>query len=256
MRGIIGGGLVKPDDPTLYYLDPFYFQPKTDGSAPPQLPDRLVADGSLDSYPTNPFRQNIQGVTDAGVPMMNIFGLEFLGDGASRAANGGLQNVDLNLDYPVLNAEFGPGNYCFPNRIVDLFIDEGGDPTVAVPVDPYNLRWDRNGDNRYTVEDEQTMFTFPTGDFAYIPLDPIQTDIGSEDFMRFCKNYWIVGYGSTDVAKANKYTNVNPNFPRPLGDGDPNNLTAYELMVKRAMCGAMVVKGTAYLDQIRVADQS
>lgn len=256
MRGIIGGGLVRPEDPTLYFLDAFYFQPKTDGSAPPQLPDRLVADGSIDSYPTNPFRLNIQGVTDAGVPMMNIFGLEFVWAGSDRRNNTELTLQDLNLDYTNLYGEFGPGNYSFPDRAEDLFWEEGLDPNVAVPSNANNLRWDRNGDNRYTVEDEQTMFTFPTGDFAYIPLDPIQTDIGADDFMRFCKNYWIIGYGSTDTAKVNKYANVNPNFPRPLGNGDPNSLNFYEMMVKHALCGAMIVKGTAYQDQIRVADQS
>jgi prepilin-type N-terminal cleavage/methylation domain-containing protein len=257
MRGIIGGGLVKPDDPTLYFLDAFYFQPKTDGSAPPQLPDRLIADGSLDSYPTNPFRQNIQGVTDAGVPMMNIFGLEFVFAGVDRRNNGQLTAVDLNLDYANLYEPYGPGLYSFPERAADPFFAEPGFSLVqAVPAQASNLRWDRNGDNRYTVEDEQTMYTFPTGDFAYIPLDPIQTDLGADDFMRFCKNYWIVGYGSTDTAKVNKYANVNPNFPRPLGNGDPNSLNDFEAMVKRAMCGAMIVKGTAYQDQIRVADQS
>ena len=100
------------------------------------------------------------------------------------------------------------------------------------------------------------MYVFPSGDFAYISLDPIQIDPGSPDFMRFCKGYWLVGYGSQDTAKANRYSNVRPNFPRPLGDGDPATLTTYELFAMKALCGAMVVKATVYKDQIRVADQS
>ncbi|MFH1515975.1 MAG: type II secretion system protein [bacterium] len=269
MRGIIGGGLVKPQDWTLDFLDPFYFQPATNGTAPPQLPDRLIADGALDAYPTNPFRQNIQGVTDAGVPMMNIFGLEFVYHPIDRPRPSSTYDAfgiyDLNLSYTNLygylvpSGNFTPGNYTFPYRVDDPFYDpdEGGfDPLDVKPADANNLRWDRNGDNRYTPEDQQTFYVFPTGDFAYIPLDPIQTSPNAGDFMQFCKNYWIIGYGSLDTARVNKYANVEPNFPRPLGDGSPATQNRFERMVKRAMCGAMFVEGTAYKDQIRVADQS
>lgn len=258
MRGLIGGGIVKPNDPSLRFLDAFYFQPNSNEPTnypPAQLPDRLIADGSLDAYPTNPFRQNIRGVTDAGIPMMNIFGLEFRNHPSGRGD--GLVNWDLNISYTNLYADVTNGNYSFPLRSIDPFYDEAGfTEDWPKPADANNLRWDRNGDNRYTPEDQQTMFTFPTGDFAFIPLDPIQPDPTAGDFMVYCKNYWIVAYGSLDTARANKYSNVIPNFPRPLGDGDPYNLTAYELMVQRALCGAMMVKGTAYMDQIRVADQS
>ncbi len=257
MRGLIGGGIVKPNDPSLRFLDAFYFQPDSIpfNFPPPQLPDRLIADGSLDAYPTNPFRQNIKGVTDAGIPMMNIFGLEFVNHPDDRTD--GMVPFDFNISYSNLYGNYINGNYSFPHRSVDPFYDETGFNEIqAVPADANNLRWDRNGDNRYTPDDQQTMYVFPMGDFAYIPLDPIQPDPTAYDFMLFCKNYWIVGYGSLDTARANKYANVKPNFPRPLGNGDPYNLTAFELMVQRALCGAMVVKGTAYRDQIRVADQS
>ncbi|MCD6218571.1 type II secretion system protein [bacterium] len=258
MRGIIGGGIVKPNDPSLRFLDAFYFQPNSidpEAFPPPQLPDRLIADGSLDAYPTNPFRQNIKGVTDAGIPMMNIFGLEFLNHPADRG--NGLVALDINISYTNLYGDFTNGNYSFPLRIADPFFDEAGfSETQAAPVNANNLRWDRNGDNRFTPEDQQTMYVFPMGDFAYIPLDPIQPDPTAGDFMVFCKNYWIVGYGSMDTARANRYANIMPNLPRPLGDGNPNTFTAYERMVQRALCGALLVKGTAYMDQIRVSDQS
>ncbi len=256
MRGIIGGGIVKPNDPSLRFLDAFYFQPDSlPGLPPAQLPDRLIADGSLDAYPTNPFRQNIRGVTDAGIPMMNIFGLEFVNHPADRT--NGLVPEDLNLSYTNLYGDYVGGNYSFPHRAADKFYNESGFfPDSARPTDANNLRWDRNGDNRYTPEDLQTMYVFPMGDFAYIPLDPIQPDPTAGDFMVFCKNYWIVGYGSLDTARANRYANIIPNLPRPLGDGNPNTFTAYERMVQRALCGALLVKGTAYMDQIRVSDQS
>jgi prepilin-type N-terminal cleavage/methylation domain-containing protein len=258
MRGVVGGGLVKPNDPTILFLDAFYFQPRMDGSTPPQLPDRLIAEGALDAYPTNPFRQNIQGVTDSGVPMMNIFGLEFVNHGADRINNNGLIDIDLNLSYSWVDQPNStlPGRYSFPFRNDDLFIWEGGNPNQTQPANAYNLRWDRNGDNRYTPQDENTFFIFPEGDFAFIPLDPIQPDVGADDFMRYCKGYWLVGYGSRDTARANRYSNIVPNFPRPLGDGNPNTLTSYERFVQNAMCGAMVIVGNVYQDQIRVADQS
>lgn len=257
MRGIIGGGLVRPDDPTIRFLDPWYFQPDTDPSTPnpPQLPDRLMADGSIDAYPTNPFKQNIQGLTSAGVPMMNIFGIESRYHPSNQVP--GFHLEDLNLSYPNYSANAGPGQYSYPERTQDPFYGEPGfSIDQKVPANPLNLRWDRNGDNRVTPQDLQNFYTFPEGDFAYIPLDPIQTDPTAPDFMQYCKGYWIVAYGSKDTARANKYANVYPNLPRPLGDGNPNTATPYELMIRRALCGAMSVRGTVYLDQIRVADQS
>jgi len=260
MRGIIGGGLVRPDDPTLRYLDPWFFQPDTDPATPPppQLPDRLMADGSIDAYPTNPFKQNIEGVTNAGVPMMNIFGIECRWAPGDAGMANGYHREDLNLSYPNFSANALPGQYSYPDGTQDLFTDEGGDPQVKVPAVVFNLRWDRDGDNRVNPQDLQNFFIFPEGDFAYIPLDPIQTDPLAEDFMRFCKGYWLVAYGSKDTARANKYANAYPCFARPLGRGNPNNPnpTEYEKMVRRALCGAMSVRGTVYLDQIRVADQS
>jgi len=257
MRGIIGGGIVRPDDQTLWFLRPWYFQPKTDGTAPPQLPDRLMADGSLDAYPNNPFKQNIQGVSNAGIPMLNIFGIETRFAPSGEVV--GFWPQDLNLGYPNVYTQTGAGGYSFPFRMDDAFFGEAGfriDQTV--PQNSMNLRWDRDGDNRVTASDLKTLYAFPSGDFAYIPLDPIQTDPQANDYMRYCKNYWLIAYGSTDAARANRYANVIPNLPRPLGDGKPGlaNMTEYEKMVRRALCGAMFVTGTAYKDQIRVADQS
>jgi hypothetical protein len=77
--------------------------------------------------------------------------------------------------------------------------------------------------------------------------------------MRSCKNYWIVVYGSNRSAQKNRYENVWPNFPRPLGDGQHNvndpasTMTDFEWCVKAALVGAMHVYGTAYTDQINVA---
>jgi len=261
MRGVVGGGLVRPDDPTIKYLDPWYFQPDTDPATPnpPQLPDRLIADGSIDAYPTNPFKQNIQGLTSAGVLMLNIFGIE------SRWAPGpngqiyGYHREDLNLSYPNVYVNDLPGFYSYPDTTADPFFNESGfSIDQKVPASAFNLRWDRDGDNRVNPQDLQNFYMFPEGDFAYIPLDPIQTDPTAEDYMMFCKGYWLVAYGSKDTARANKYANAYPCFARPLGRGNPNNPnpTEYEKMVRRALCGAMSVRGTVYLDQIRVADQS
>ena len=257
MRGIVGGGIVRPDDPTLRYLDPWYYQPDSNPATPnpPQLPDRLLADGSLDAYPTNPFKQNIQGVTNAGVPMMNVFGIESKFHPNDQIF--GFHVIDLNLSYPNFDVDAPPGAFSYPDRTADPFFGEAGfSIDQKVPRNAKNIRMDRDGDNRITPMDLQNFYAFPEGDFAYIPLDPIQTDPTANDYMQFCKGYWIIAYGSKDTARANKYGNAYPNFPRPLGDGNPNTATEYEKMVRRALCGAMSVYGTVYKDQLRVADQS
>ncbi len=260
MRALIGGGVIKPQDPDLDFLDGFYFRLDPQNPPPPppyQVPDRLIAEGDLEIYPENPFRINIQHVTDQALPMLNMFGIEF------------------TWDFKTIN--YGPGDDIFagdpsPVRLCEpLWYGEDGDfETITEPgrydwpdPDGGDLRFkgDPNHDLRYdTVQPgwkvtraEILQTGFPEGNFAYIPLDPVQTDPNTVDFMRYCRNYWLVVYGSTATAERNRYSDVVPNFPRPLGDGDPDTLSAYEYAVKQALVGAMdVITSGAYEDQVRV----
>ena len=274
LRALIGGGNVKPEDFDLDYMDGFYFRIDPDNDTPNQVPDRLVADGSLEIYPGNPFRTNIRYVTDQAVPMVNIFGIEFI-----EQPDPTLPDVFENDPSPVRLCEpmwggtdgdpttpTDPGNYNFPILASDdvRFL---GDPNEDV-----GLRYDPNRDYKVTRA-EILQAGFSEGNFAYIPLDPVQTDPAAPDFMRFCRNYWIVIYGSTDSAQRDKYERVLPSFPRPLGRGFPYNVddngdpfttwtdqliyfeeeaTFYEITVKMALVGAYEVIVTKYEDQVRV----
>ncbi len=252
LRPLIGGGVVKPQDFGLDFLDGFYFRPDDITGDPPwQVPDRLVADKSLEIYPENAFRTNIQHITDQAIPMINIFGIEF-----TQAPVPGGDIFDLD-PAPVRISEplwFGSdGNY--------QTVTPAGEYDFPDP-DGVDLRFkgDINHAIRYVVDEIDWKVTrasiqqagFPEGNFAFIPLDPVQTDPTTPDFMRYCRNYWLVVYGSEATAQRNKYKDVWPVFPRPLGDGDPLTLSAYEYTVKQALCGAMHVIATSYEDQIRV----
>lgn len=266
MRGLIGGGPIEPRKPVDYF-DNFYFEPIADGTRPRALPDRLINDGVLDSYPMNPFIRNIPGVSDQGRPMVNIFGIEHedpLGGGTAIEDVNAISRI-LNLSHPIVQGA-APGSYGFqdPNR--DPWPIPAGTafPASSQVVGIGNLRFDRNNNFRVDRGEVGSSFVFPEGDFAYIPLDPIQRNSGAQDFMRFTKNYWLVVYGTKDTALSNKYENVMPNFKPPLGDGravDPNlpffdqiaALSPYEYMAKRALVGAVKVYASAYEDQLNVA---
>ncbi len=258
MRALIGGGVVKPADDELDYLDGFYFtiDPDPDNGRL-QIPDRLVAEGALEIYPENPFRNNISGVTDQAVPMLNMFGIEFQWQPVN----------DPGVD--IFDADPAPVRICEP-----LWYGDDNDyttPTIGGTYDfpdpdsgdyrfmgdiNHILRYDNNPDpdSEWHVERGEILQSgFPEGNFAYIPLDPVQTDPGQPDFMRYCRNYWLIIYGSTSTAERNKYEDVVPQFPRPLGDGDSTTPpTAYEWTVRQALVGAMAVYATAYEDQLRV----
>jgi len=252
MRGIIGGGPVEPQKP-VDYLDNFYFTPAQAGNTPRALPDRLVADGAIDGYPQNPFIRNIPGVSDQGRPMMNIFGLESDTNTPNIAADDPISPVGINLSLPQvqgMGTVLQPGDYRFPMPSSDPWPPAVGASQVTTIG---NIRFDR--DNNYIVGKGEinTSFLFPEGDFAYIPLDPVQRNPAANDFMRFTKNYWLVIYGSKEGALRNQYENVQPDFKPPLGDANVNTLTAYEQMAKRALVGAIKVYATAYEDQVNVA---
>lgn len=248
MRGIIGGGIVEPQK-NLAYFDNFYFTPVQSGNFPRALPDRLVADGALDGYPQNPFIRNIPGVSDQGRPMINIFGLETDTPGFDITIDDPISPESINLCYPQLTFAT-PGDYQFATPVSDPWPVTAG-PSQVTGVG--NVRFDRNNNDRTEKGEINTSFIFPEGDFAYVPLDPVQRNPVANDFMRFTKNYWLIIYGSKEGALRNQYENVNPDFKPPLGDGNPATLTAYERMVKRALNGAVKVYASAYEDQLRVA---
>jgi len=256
LRAVIGGGRVKPQDPDLDFLDGFYFTPDPNGDPPWQIPDRLMADGAIDGvYPPNPFRPNIQHVTDQEIPMLNMFGIEF----EDPPAGGG--DIFALDPAPVRICE--PMWYGADSDYITL--TDGGVYDFPIPgTMDLRFRGDINNPIRYIADEDTTTWDwrvtrgsiqesgFPAGNFAYIPLDPVQTDPNAPDFMRYCRNYWLVLYGSEDTAQRNKFKDVWPDFPRPLGDGDPDNLSAYEYTVRQALAGAMSVWATKYEDQIRV----
>ncbi len=249
MRGVMGGGFVEHDPLVNPYLDGFYFEVDPligDGSGTDALPDRLRAGGFIENYPQNPFRKNVAGLTNREIPMLNIWGIEFEDTPVDP-----LDPFGFHLSYPFVYNSAPAGDYNFPRS---------SDYAAVSDFDMWYL-----GDWRgtvwgadqsvpdYAVTAGELMKYFPEGDFAYIPLDPVQTDPSNEQFMRSCKNYWIIVYGAKRSAQKNKYQNVTPKFPRPLGDGDPDVMNPFELAVKAALTGAMHVQGTAYTDQINIA---
>lgn len=249
MRGIIGGGPVEPQKP-VDYLDAFYFTPVQSGNFPRALPDRLVADGAIDGYPQNPFIRNIPGVSDQGRPMMNIFGLESENNTPNIAADDPISPTGINLCLPQMSGFPTAGDYKFATP------DSDGWPLTVGPSQVNslgNIRFDRDNSGTVGKGEINTSFLFPEGDFAYIPLDPVQRNPNANDFMRFTKNYWLVIYGSKEGALRNQYENVVPDFKPPLGDANVNTLTAYERMAQRALVGAIKVYATAYEDQVNVA---
>jgi hypothetical protein len=194
------------------------------------------------------------------MPMINIFGIEFVtapDPTVPDVFNDDPSPVRLceplwgGLDGNVTTLDDLPGTYLFAD-VAGADFRFLGDPNIG-------LRYDTNGDFKVTkAESQQTGFS--EGNFAYIPLDPVQTDPAAPDFMRFCRNYWLVIYGSTGTAQRDKYQAVLPNFPRPLGNGRPyadlqdyiDNATYYEKTVKLALVGAMEIIPTKYEDQVRV----
>jgi len=257
MRGVLGGGFVAHDRLVNPYLDTFYFEVDPaigDGSGTDALPDRLRAGGFIENYPQNPFRKNVAGLTNQEIPMLNIWGIEFENSPIDLLN----ESRGFHISYPFVYEGITPGEYNFPS-----YTDYGGG---VADFDMWYL-----GDSRgtvwgadqsvpdYAVTSGELMKYFPEGDFAYIPLDPVQTDSTNEQFMRSCKNYWIIIYGAKRSALKNKYQNIWPHFPRPLGNGihDPADPAAgmndFEWTVKAALTGAMHVYGTAYTDQINVA---
>ena len=259
MRGVIGGGFVDHDPLVNPYLDGFYFEVDPaigDGSGTDALPDRLRAGGYIENYPQNPFRRNVAGLTNREIPMVNIWGIEFENLPAAP-----LDQFGFHLSYPYVYNAADAGDYNFPSAsdysgVADFDMWYLGDWRGTVWGAVYNadpLLAD------YAVTSGELTKYFPEGDFAYIPLDPVQTDPANEQFMRSCKNYWIIIYGAKRSALKNKYQNVWPHFPRPLGDGlhDPTDpastMNDFEWAVKAALTGAMHVYGTAYTDQINIA---
>jgi prepilin-type N-terminal cleavage/methylation domain-containing protein len=244
MRGVVGGGYVK-HDPGTYYFDGFYFTPQPPAVTPgiEQIPDRLISSGSMEVYPTNFFRKNIPGLTNKGIPMVNVWGVEFLHDFTAN-----LDPLDFHLSYPLFFDQANPGDYKFPKP---------SDYTGPSDFTPFYLGdwrgviWDANGDGK--VNEGELQKTFPEGDFAYIPLDPVVRDVNNPQFMRFCQNYWLIGYGSKRTAVKNKYAAVDPQFPRPLGDGNPATTNDFERAVKNALIGAAYVMGTKYTEQFNVS---
>jgi hypothetical protein len=180
--------------------------------------------------------------------MANIWGIEFEHDFPD-----GPDPLDFRIAYPLMFDPANPGDYNYPSGFdytgpsdfTPYYLGDfrgtiwGADPTAAPP--------------DYRVTEGELQKYFPEGDFCYIPLDPVQRDPYNPQYMRFCQNYWLVGYGSKRTALRNKYESVIPQFPKPLGDGDPNNMNEFELCVKNALVGAAFVVGTKYTEQFNVA---
>ncbi|MHA2609778.1 MAG: type II secretion system protein [bacterium JZ-2024 1] len=116
----------------------------------------------------------------------------------------------------------------------------------------------------------QAPVNYPSGDFAYIPLDPVEWPdrdfngaIDQPMFMVYVRSYILIGYGAGS-AWSNKTYDVDfiasneggLRFDAPLGRVNLNDLTSlnspptlYEEMVRRAARGAIYLKATRYGDQ-------
>ena len=140
------------------------------------------------------------------MPMMNMFGIEFTGP-----INAGSNDYFNTAGYSPLSLSepmwFGKDNNpSTPSVLGEYYLPKPGRCPVsrryyACPAIRSNMDWQ-------ITRADVSATGFPEGNFAYIPLDPVQTDPTAPDFMRYVKHYWIVMYGSTDSAQRNKYKNV------------------------------------------------
>ncbi len=235
--------------------------------------DRLYLDNALDRYGRNPFRGDDE-------PAANIFEVAvvtyannstpvtFAGPGGgafyaclSRPDREGTWYTSAQFNRSTyLNTTTGripiggPGTNCLnDNSLYNGILSPATGPVVGW--EPANA----------------TRELYPSGDFAYIPLDPARTgdrdldgNLDDPMFMVYVENYWLILYGSLSRYGKNAPVNMDalaqnggPKFYRPLGRVDPNDLatsnnppTPYEILVFRALRGALEVHGTNYTEQL------
>lgn len=253
------------------------------GSSNPDrsLWDRLYLDGDLETYPLNPFRTTENNLR----PMMNVFEV-MVTSGAGPAQGWVLECLSLPDVLPTSLMSF-TGWYTderFNNTARPItgtpgrFVIGGttGSPTTCDDL-TYNLGngWEPGWANPNN---------YPSGDFSYIPLDPVENPDRNNDgvpdnamYMVFVQNYFLIGYGARRSWDSKKVVNWEAiadsngdNIPLGAGDGlkfyaplgriNPADLSTvngtpvpYEVHALRALRGAIVVQASAYNDQLTAA---
>jgi hypothetical protein len=249
MRGIIGGSLYDQDATTIQAFGNFYFDVKNVDN-PRAVPDRLVQEGVLEGYPSNPF------ITYEGVrvrrPMVNIFGME--------RDRQNVNSPDPWEDIILFSRAYESAQ--IPDTDNYYLVDEDGEDigySFEYVGEFGNGNWWGNVEDTTDVEQWEYSGELPSlsssilhpGDFSYIPFLPLQTRLDSPDFMKFVKGYWLILYGHQSSTTQNKYGYVNPQLPAEgfqMGDGDPDTGTFYERKIEEATLGALQITGTMYTD--------
>jgi prepilin-type N-terminal cleavage/methylation domain-containing protein len=249
MRGVIGGSPYDRDATTLQAYGNFYFDVKNTNN-PRAVPDRLVQDGALEGYPSNPFI-NYEGVR-VKRPMVNIFGFE--------QDRQNVNSQDPWEDIVLFSRPYETAR--IPDTDNYYLVDEDGEDVgyAYEYVGEFGLggwwgdvedtadvtQWGYSGE----LPQVETGMIHP-GDFSYIPFLPLQPDLASPDFMKYVKGYWLVLYGHQSSTTKNEYGYVNPQLPAEgywMGDGDPETATFYERKIEEATLGARWITGTIYTE--------
>ncbi|MBC8515527.1 prepilin-type N-terminal cleavage/methylation domain-containing protein [bacterium] len=224
--------------------------------------DRLVLEGTISEYPKNPF----MGTKERPRAMFNVFsttlrraaaGTDFVGTCLSTMNPDPANGWNTYLYYNSQSADgTADGRLGYPLSV------QGGTPCDVVDANDAN-HWMSNPDD------------YPVGDFAYIPLDPVEPPrdfdgdgvLDESAYMAFVQGYWLIGYGAASSWRAEIYdvdliqANGGLRFQAPLGRIQAantatwqSNCTEVERRAMRALFGAIVLKGTDYTEQATPGD--
>jgi len=252
---VIGGSAGFADDPTAVAQDDYLYDKKT-----PQSP--FVNAAFTASYPLY-----LSNITRPNSPMKPVDSL----------VAGGFFNENKYPNNPyrpgssMVNVAFMLGSYRKSTNafsLVALPNVSGYNPrglTIGRPeADPVSGQL--NSFYRYSLQATHWSLTslppgvrvedvYPEGDFAYIPL-------GRKDpKAQLVPDYWLIGYGSIETRSGSPYNEwlqenpTLPDFPPPMGDGNPNSLTGFERTVRSLLYGALTVRGSKYVDQLNSVRQ-
>jgi len=245
--------------------------------------DRLYLDGDIETYPLNPFRATENNLR----PMMNVF--EVFVTSAAGAARGWvyeclsmpnvlstsiMSNVGWYTNLEFNNSARTPQNASNPGRFVI-----GGTTGSPTSCDDFTYNYGNGWEPGWANPNN-----YPSGDFSYIPLDPVENPDRNNDgvpdnpmYMVFVQNYFLVGYGARRSWDSKKVVNWDAiadsngdgiplgagdglKFYAPLGRINPANLSTingtpvpYEVHALRAIRGAIVIQASAYNDQLTAA---
>lgn len=223
--------------------------------------DRLYLEGSLEEYPKNPFL----GTSARPRRMFNVFSVSVRpvsGAGTDDFVASCLSGQDTSW-YDGSAAGFNSQS-----------LDGSGDGRLEFGAGAIVCDGAAAADGN-TWEADPTLY--PVGDFAYIPISPVEVPdfdrdgtFDNGDYMVFVEDYWLVGYGARSAWRQQQLVNTTDirtnggiRFPYPLGrveavDTSTYNCndTEYELRALRALFGAIIVEGTNHTEQVQPSQVS